>query len=163
MAAIRSYAEFDSEDKVWRLRPEDQPEARKADVEQMLRLLGNLGARLGYQVSGTDEIEWRDDVHESSLLFRVNETAKFGSVMRRRSGSAARVEVIVIPGGRGALVAEKARRDLRLQSWLESGLRIIKFRHVRRLSEDTTLTRENLMERLALDPPGQEDPQLPLL
>ncbi|MCI0826933.1 MAG: hypothetical protein J4N91_04640 [Chloroflexi bacterium] len=163
MAAIRSYAEFDSEDKVWRLRPEDQPEARKADVEQMLRLLGNLGARLGYQVSGTDEIEWRDEVHQSSLLFRVDETAKFGSVMRRRSGSAARVEAIVIPGGRGALVAEKTRRDLRLQSWLESGLRIIKFRHVRRLSEDTTLTRENLMERLALDPPGQEDPQLPLL
>jgi len=163
MAAIRSYAQFDPEDSVWRLRAEDRPEARKADFEQIVALLGSLGLQLGYEVSGDAEIEWRDEVHKSSLLFRVAETAKFGSAMRGRPSTAAQVEAIVIPGGRGALVAEKARRDPRLQTWLDSGPLIIKYRHVRRLSEDTTLTRENLLERLALDPPGQEDPQLPLL
>jgi hypothetical protein len=60
-------------------------------------------------------------------------------------------------------VAEKSRRDPLLQSWLESAPRVIKFRHVRRLAEDTTLERGNLLERLVLDPPGHEDPQLPLL
>ncbi|MCZ6529916.1 MAG: hypothetical protein O6949_06240 [Chloroflexi bacterium] len=163
MAALRSYAQLDPEDKLWRLRSEDQPEARKADVEEMLTLLGSLGAQLGYEVSGTDWIEWRDDSQESSLSFRVDETAILGSAMRGHAHSSAEIEAIVIPGGRGALVAEKARRDPRIQSWLESGLHIIKYRHVRRLSEDTTLNRENLFERLALDPPGQEDPQLPLL
>ena len=163
MAALRSYAQIDSADRLWHLRPEDRPEARKADVKEILKLLGSLGEKLGYTVFGSEEIEWRDDVHESSLLFRVDETAKLGTVMRGHARSPAEIEAIVIPGGRGALVAEKARRDVRLQAWLESGLHIIKYRHVRRLSEDTTLNRENLFERLALDPPGQEDPQLPLL
>ena len=163
MAALRSYAQFDPEQRLWRLRLEDQPQARQADVEEMLTLLGSLGTQLGYEVSGTEEIEWRDELRESSLAFRVGEMAKFGSFMSGRARSTAKIEAIVIPGGRGALVAEKARRDQRLQSWLDSGLHIIKFRHVRRLSEDTTLTRENLFERLALDPPGKEDPQLPLL
>ncbi|MFV1857833.1 MAG: hypothetical protein ACC647_00595 [Anaerolineales bacterium] len=163
MAALRSYAQLDPEDKLWRLRPEDQPQARKADVEEMLTLLSSLGAQLDYEVSGMDWIEWRDEAHESSLSFRVDETAILGSAMRGHAGSSAEIEAIVIPGGRGALVAEKARRDPRLHTWLESGLHIIKYRHIRRLSEDTTLNRENLFERLALDPPGQEDPQLPLL
>lgn len=163
MATLRSYAQTDPEDKLWRLRSEDRPESRKADVAEILGLLISLGTQLGYEVSGTDAIEWRDDSDQSSLLFRVDETAKLGSVMRGHARSSAEIEAIVIPGGRGALVAEKARRDIRLQAWLESGLHIIKYRHVRRLSEDTTLNRENLFERLALDPPGQEDPQLPLL
>lgn len=163
MATLRSYAQQDPEDRLWRFRSEDRPEARKADVEEMLKLLKSLGVQLGYEVSGTDAIEWSDHSDQSSLLFRVDETAKLGSVMRGHARSSAEIEAIVIPGGRGALVAEKARRDLRLQAWLESGLHIIKYRHVRRLSEDTTLNRENLFERLALDPPGTEDPQLPLL
>ncbi len=163
MATLRSYAQQDPEDRLWRFRSEDQPEARKADVEEILRLLKSLGVQLGYEVSGTDAIEWTDHSDQSSLLFRVDETAKLGCVMRGHARSSAEIEAIVIPGGRGALVAEKARRDLRLQAWLESGLHIIKYRHVRRLSEDTTLNRENLFERLALDPPGKEDPQLPLL
>ena len=163
MATLRSYAQQDPKDRLWRFRSEDQPEARKADVEEILSLLKSLGVQLGYEISGTDAIEWRDHADQSSLLFRVDKTAKLGSVMRGHARSSAEIEAIVIPGGRGALVAEKARRDLRLQAWLESGLHIIKYRHVRRLSEDTTLNRENLFERLALDPPGKEDPQLPLL
>ncbi len=163
MATLRSYAELDPEERLWRLREEDQPESRKADVEEMLRLLASLGAQLGYDVSGTDTIEWREASDSSSLSFRVDESAKLGSVMRGHARSSAEIEAIVIPGGRGALVAEKARRDIRLQAWLDSGLHIIKYRHVRRLSEDTTLNRDNIFERLALDPPGHEDPQLPLL
>jgi hypothetical protein len=39
----------------------------------------------------------------------------------------------------------------------------MKYRHVRRLAAETTLTVENLAERLAIDPPEHQDPQLPLL
>jgi len=70
---------------------------------------------------------------------------------------------LVIPGGRAALLAEKARRDPRLAERLRSGLRILKYRHIRRLAEETTLTRGNLIERMGVDPPENEDPQLPLL
>jgi hypothetical protein len=163
MVTLRSYAQYDPEDQLWHLRLEDQPEAREADVREMLKLLSSLGEQLGFQVTGVDQVEWRDESLGTSLQFRVDESAKLGSVMRGHARSAAEIEAIVIPGGRSALIAEKARRDLRLQAWLESGLHIIKYRHVRRLSEDTTLSRDNLFERLALDPAGREDPQLPLL
>lgn len=102
------------------------------------------------------------------FLFWVDETARLGVAMRRQLASRDSpekrlIEAVVIPGGRAALVAEKARRDPLLQAWLEATPRVIKFRHVRRLAEDTTLDRDNLLERLVLDPPGREDPQLPLL
>lgn len=73
------------------------------------------------------------------------------------------LQAIVIPGGRGALIAEKANQNPLLQAWLDSSPPILKFRHVRRLAEDPTLDRHNLFQRLTLDPPGPEDPQLPLL
>ena len=76
---------------------------------------------------------------------------------------APRKQVLVIPGGRASLLAEKARLDPRLRSWLEGDVQVIKFRHVRRLSSETTLDPSNLEERLALDPPSFQDPQLPLL
>ena len=76
---------------------------------------------------------------------------------------APRKQVLVIPGGRASLLAEKARLDPRLRSWLEGEVQVIKFRHVRRLSSETTLDPSNLEERLALDPPSFQDPQLPLL
>jgi len=69
----------------------------------------------------------------------------------------------VLPGGRAGLIAEKSRRDPRLRDWLESGVRVIKFRHVRRLATEQALTREQLVSRLAIDPPERQDPQLPLL
>jgi len=69
----------------------------------------------------------------------------------------------VLPGGRASLVMAKVRRDPRLSEWLKSGPRIIKFRHIRRLATETTLTRENLNQRFIIDPPEHHDPQLPLL
>jgi hypothetical protein len=69
----------------------------------------------------------------------------------------------VLPGGRSTIVLEKARRDQRIGDWLRSGPKVIKYRHVRRLEAETTLHRDNLEQRLAIDPPDQHDPQLPLL
>src|SRR5512136_1393979 len=100
----------------------------------------------------------RDGFGSDRYVFRVRTDAAFGQALRDAG------EVIhVLPGGRGSLVAEKARRDPRLRAWLQAGLRLVKFRHVRRLAAETTLSLENLDERLALDPIDEADPQLPLL
>jgi hypothetical protein len=168
MACLRSYAIPEAGGAIWNLREEDRGEARQVDREQILTLLAELGRGLGFQVDGTDPIRWSDRSSEERFSFWVDESARLGTAMRRqleqsetRGGPA--IELIVIPGGRAGLVAEKSRRDPLLQSWLENAPRVIKFRHVRRLAEDTTLERGNLLERLVLDPPGHEDPQLPLL
>ncbi len=168
MAVLRSYAFPESGGAFWNLRSEDRGEARQADRTEILGLLAGLGNRLGFEVGGTDPIRWADRADEPQFSFWVDETARLSTAMRRQleqsePGRSSMIELVVIPGGRAALVAEKSRRDPLLQAWQESAPRVIKFRHVRRLAEDTTLDRQNLLDRLVLDPPGHEDPQLPLL
>jgi hypothetical protein len=160
-ACLFSYAteETDSGGR-WILREQDLLEARRADREAVLQLVMELAARIGYHPSGNDPVRWRDAGGREVFVISVRETAAFGDLLE---GPAADRAVAVIPGGRGALVAEKARRDPRLENWLRDGSRVVKYRHLRRLAEEATLKPENFVERLAIDPPGREDPQLPLL
>jgi hypothetical protein len=157
-ACLRSYAVSDEPPGSWRLRPEDDPDTRARDRDEITHLLHDLGQRLGYTVVQPKDIVWRDAFGMDRYTFRVRTHAAFGEALRDAG------EVIhVLPGGRGSLLAEKARRDPRLRAWLQAGLRVVKFRHVRRLAAETTLTSSSLEERLALDPIHESDPQLPLL
>ncbi len=144
----------------WKLRDEDLAASRREDREGVIRLVSELGGRLGYRTVGPDPLSWLDEQGREAYRFHILETAAFGELL---NAPASQRLVVVIPGGRGVWVAEKARRDPRLESWLREGSRVVKYRHIRRLAEEVTLKRENLGERLALDPPGREDPQLPLL
>ncbi|MGH2606413.1 MAG: hypothetical protein ACRDG5_07450, partial [Anaerolineales bacterium] len=144
----------------WKLRDEDLAASRREDREGLIQLVTELGGRLGYRTGGPEPLLWLDEQGREAYRFHILETAAFGELL---NAPASQRSVVVIPGGRGVLVAEKARRDPRLESWLREGSRVVKYRHIRRLAEEVTLKRENLAERLALDPPGREDPQLPLL
>lgn len=155
--ALESYAEQD-EQGGWHLRAEDRGEARQDDMLQIREHLIGIGERLGFEVSGHDPILWSGD--DARLAFSVVESAMLGQAAAPKEDQ---VMIYVIPGGRASLLAEMARRDPRLKARMEAGQLVLKFRHVRRLASDTTLNRANLMERLALDPPEHQDPQLPLL
>lgn len=144
----------------WKLRDEDLAVSRREDREGLIQLVSELGGRLGFRTAGPDPLLWLDEQGREAYRFHILETAAFGELL---NAPASQRSVAVIPGGRGVLVAEKARRDPRLEAWLREGSRVVKYRHIRRLAEEATLKRENLAERLALDPPGREDPQLPLL
>jgi len=158
-ACLSSYAEGPDPEGKWRLRDEDRPEARSRDCAEMRSLLTELGHSLGWEVEGENPLLWVDGQGEVRFGFRILETSVWGP-----SPWDADSRVLwVLPGGRAGLIAEKARRDPRLRDWLESGVRVVKFRHVRRLAAERSLTREQLPSRLAIDPPERQDPQLPLL
>lgn len=159
-ACLRSYAEPDPGTRIWRLRPEDEGAQRAADCEEMKSLLADVGQRVGYTVEGQDPIRWLDAEGEISYAFEVREMAGLGRVLHEPASS--RV-TFVVPGGRASLVAELARRDPRIRDWLGRRGSVLKYRHVRRLAAETTLNRDNLAERLAIDPPENRDPQMPLL
>ena len=125
----------------------------------MHEMLTAIGTRVGLQVTGDDPLVWKDK-QGVAFTFRVRETAGLGAPWQALEAGP---EAFVLPGGRASLVAEMARRDPRLKDWLGRGGRVIKFRHIRRLSDETTLRLQNLAERLAIDPPEHRDPQLPLL
>jgi hypothetical protein len=162
LACLRSYAQADESSGRWTLRPEDRPEPRAQDCHEIRRLLVDLGVRLGYFASEDEAlgIEWinPDGPGRPAFSFQVCETSPPSALLA--SGVPL---TFVIPGGRAALLSEKARRDLRLRYAVEDGTRVLKFRHVRRLAQEFTLRRESLPERLALDPLSDQDPQLPLL
>ncbi|MDX1601167.1 MAG: hypothetical protein R3191_06605 [Anaerolineales bacterium] len=156
-AAIDSYS-VEMEGGEVSLRPEDEHEHRANDLQEIRRLLIEMGERLGFEAGGQDPIVWSDQAERYN--FSVLETA---ILAEGPDPEVTQGLIYVIPGGRSSLLAEKARRDPRLRSRLETGQMVVKFRHVRRLASDTTLNRENLLERLALDPPEHQEPQLPLL
>lgn len=159
-ACLRSYAEPVPGVAAWRLRPEDEAATRAADRREIETLLGEMGARLGFTVKGEDPMEWLDERGQPAFAFRVREAAAPGSMLLAEGAAPM---TLVLPGGRASLVAEMTRRDPRLRDWLAGRGRVVKFRHVRRLADETTLQPQNFAERLAIDPPEHHDPQLPLL
>lgn len=156
---LQSYAVLHPDGVTWHLRQEDDLEARQRDKEEIRDLLVEIGTKMGFNLKGEDEIIWNDDEGIPQFRFCIQETARLGGALLPSEYPL----TFVIPGGRAALVMAKVRRDPRLAEWLKSGLRILKFRHIRRLATETTLTRENLNQRFTIDPPEHQDPQLPLL
>jgi hypothetical protein len=158
-ACLASYATVDNSGP-WRLRPEDALPARQADLSEVRRQVEALGARLGYQVRSRAFIEWLDPDGEAQFVFQVQDTAAIGEAL---AAGAVPPRIVVLPGGRGGLMAEKERRDPRWRLWLGAGGRVVKFRHLRRLAAESTLQLSNFEARLGIDPPEHADPQLPLL
>jgi hypothetical protein len=156
---LGSYAEQESQADKWHLRGEDFSEARALDMAQMHELLAEMGSRLGFRVEGDDPLTWVDTKKSVRYRFRMQETAAVGEALAMGDPPV----IIVLPGSRAMLIMEKVRRDPRIGEWLARGGRIVKYRHVRRLAEEATLTPENFLQRLAIDPPDHQDPQLPLL
>jgi hypothetical protein len=158
--SLRSYAEGPDADGRWTLRAEDDALARQEDSREIRSLLVELGNRLAFDVSEGEAITWLEANGEIAYAFRIMETAVWAGVLQPDVADGI---TYVIRGGRAELVAEKARRDPRFHEWLQGAPPVVKFRLVRRLVTETTLTRENFGERLAIDPPEHQDPQLPLL
>ena len=159
MHCLSSYAIFEPQEGIWRLRDEDRPDVRAKDREEIFHLLADIGSRMGFRVLDEEDQAWCDEADQIQYRFRIQNTAELKNALREEMPPL----TYVIPGGRASLVMSKARRDPRLGEWLKSGPRILKFRHVRRLAEETTLTRQNLVQRFTIDPPEHHDPQLPLL
>jgi hypothetical protein len=159
-ACLRSYAEPSPGEDSWNLRQEDQPELRAEDCLEMKRSLEALGRKLGFGVEADQQISWYESTGKRAYHFSVRETSAWGHPELIGDSEE---RLFVIPGSRSGLIAERARRDPAFRAWLEGGVRVVKFRHVRRLLAETTLTRDNFDQRLAIDPPEHQDPQLPLL
>lgn len=152
-----SYAE--QTDGQWKLRAEDQPSARKAEIVHIANLLEAIGERLEFRTTRLDErtLIWEEgETSEYVLHIRASaiagRKATAGAYPRERS-------LIVIPGGRASLLAYKLGRDPALAARLE-GARVVKFRLVRALAEMPVLNRQTFEEQIASDPLQQARGQM---
>jgi hypothetical protein len=160
LACLRSYAEQAEDGEAWVLRTEDEVQSRLRDREELRTLLEELGLRLGHRVATEEtQVIWEASLGGRVAAYQIQSTAALGPFVASSSPEV----TIVIPGGRAALLGEKARRDPRMRGWLQAGTRLVKFRHIRRLASELTLRADAWRERLALDPMAEQDPQMPLL
>ena len=159
-AILNSYGE--QRDGRWTLAAADLPRSRRTDLREMRTALNDLGKRLGYQVLGDSSLEWHDNEARLVLAFYPIASALLGEILLKSKTPAQR-SLILLPGRRAALALYKIERDPRFRQAVEDGWRFIKFRHLRRLAENKSLTRESFSELLELDPPTLEQAQAPLL
>jgi hypothetical protein len=155
-----------SEGGALRLRSEDDPLQRAAELRVLCADLEALGKRLGFRVKrkGAWDVRWLEEGREV-YLFAVSSTATLGShLLDRRKAAEGAQRCLVLPGGRAQLATFKLQRDPRLRRAVEiDGWQFIKFRHLRRLLAEEELDRYALKTVLGLDPiVEREATQIPL-
>lgn len=159
-ACLDSYGQPDAAGR-YRLREQEQPEQRAADVAEMQAILLEVGERLGYRTQAGPGVVWSSPSGEIAR-FVIRSSAVLGEIVYQNR-PLPRWAFIVVPGSRANLVAYKLRHDPRLAQAVEGRWRFLKFRLLRRLAEIPLLTRETLDEQFSLDPLTYESPQMRLL
>ncbi|MEX1071924.1 MAG: hypothetical protein WEC37_04785 [Anaerolineales bacterium] len=159
-AMLQSYGE--EQDGKWRISTGDVPRDRREDLRVIRAALVDLGKRLGYQASGDVPLQWQDKQGVAVLNFYLIASAVLGEILLKADTQATK-NLIVLPGRRAPLALYKIERDPRLAQAVADGWRFVKFRHVRRLAENRSLTPDSFTELLDLDPLTLENLQAPLL
>ncbi|MBI3153699.1 MAG: hypothetical protein HYZ21_16335 [Chloroflexi bacterium] len=144
-AVLNSYAEKDGAS--WKLREEDLASARREEVKNVFARLEEIGKRLNYDSARDDKVlAWLEDGKPVRKFYVLA-----SALVNRALEHADEQTVIVIPGGRAALVAYKQERDASLRERLKKH-RLVKYRLLRGLLELPILTRETFEEQIASDP-----------
>ncbi len=172
LVCIDSYSVREGE--TLRLRPEDDPLRRAAELKTLRDDLAKLGKRLGFKIRrrGGWDVRWLGEGREA-YVFDVSATVALGPHLlpppveggrRGRATDEGAQRCLVVPGGRARLAGLKLQRDPRLARAAEGGgWQFIKFRHLRRLVVEEELDRHALKTVLGLDPiVEQEAAQIPL-
>jgi hypothetical protein len=164
LVCVDSYSVGEGE--TLRLRPEDDPLRRAAELRTLRDDLAELGERLGFEVRRTGgwDVRWLGEGREV-YVFDISATVALERhLLSRRTVDEGAQRCLVVPGGRAALVGFKLQRDPRLARAVEvDGWQFIKFRHLRRLVTQEDLDRHALKTVLGLDPIAeQEAAQIPL-
>jgi len=147
-AILNSYAEKDGAS--WKLRGEDVASVRRKELNQMMALIDSIGKRLKYQTRRRDKLLTWEEKGKVVRVFSVLASALVGRAIAE-SAYPLEQTLLVIPGGRAALVAYKTQRDPALAERLIN-VRLVKYRLLRALAEVPILTRETFEEQIASDP-----------
>ncbi len=157
-AVLESYAlPLGDQPHHWQLRPEDEPERRRADIRSAAHSLEEIGHKMGYRVEGQQPISWLNEKGEPVYLFFLLASSIISAHVFQPQSAPPQRCILVLPGGRTGLLGFKLRRDPRLKTAFDTGWRLLKFRHLRYLSEYPRLSVHQWEDLLNGDPPQWED------
>lgn len=151
----------------WVLKPGDLPEKRIQDLEEMAVLLKDIGEQLGFETTQQPPIgrvkvfRWQDGEEDQATFF-ISASAVLNKILLKHAQTPPH-PWIILPGSRARLVTYKLQHNPPLAERIDQAWGFIKFRHLRRLADEGSLTRKNYLERFELDPLTYDAPQLPLI
>ena len=152
-AVLNSYAE--KEAGKWKLRAEDISSTRREELNTVYTLIESIGKRLEYKTVRQDKfLQWEEN-GKPVRKFNVMASALINRAMQTNDKDT----ILVVPGGRAALISYKQTRDPSLAVRLKN-YRVVKFRLLRTISEVPILTRETFEEQIASDPVEQSKGQM---
>ncbi|MCP4531614.1 MAG: hypothetical protein GY831_10330, partial [Delftia sp.] len=130
----------------WRLRTEDDFEARVAETDAVIADLSDLGRRLGFDAAlgipsaGEWAVRWLDEEGRVAYAFAVRTTAVLGEMLFAPPPLESKTTpCLTLPGGRAVLVGHKLRHDPRLRQQVDRrGWQFLKFRHLRHMVQEVT-------------------------
>ena len=152
-AVLNSYAE--KEAGKWELRAEDISSARREELNTVYTLIESIGKRLEYKTVRKDKfLQWEEN-GKPVRKFNVMASALINRALQTNDKDT----ILVVPGGRAALISYKQTRDPSLAVRLKN-YRVVKFRLLRTISEVPILTRDTFEEQIASDPVEQSKGQM---
>ncbi len=155
-AVLYSYAE--RKGATWTLRPEDMAAARRNELTTITAMLEIVGTRLGYLTSKEGKNYLWQENGQTVYAFHMLASALVGRALAETPYPPEQT-ILVIPGGRAALVEYKAQRDPTLSARMEK-VRVVKYRLLRSLVEVPVLTRETFEEQITSDPLEKSQAQM---
>ncbi len=165
---ISSYAEENLPgSNLWELRKEDQPHNRRSDLIEMRDLISRMGKKMGFQIKTMIDknnpiVWWQTLDKEQEFLFYIQASALLSRFLLNPEYPTNK-SYLVFPGGRANLMDYKIKHDPRLDLVINSRVRFIKFRNLRRQAENESLTIHSFDALLAGDTITKSEAQIPLL
>jgi hypothetical protein len=149
-----------------RLRTEDDPLQRSAEIKSLRNDLEELGRKLEFQTEHGNgwDVRWLEKGREIYVFNTTSTAALARHLLAGRAADEDAQRCLVLPGGRAHLANFKLLRDPRLSQVVTmEGWQFIKFRLLRHLVAKEELDRHVLKTVLGLDPIAeQEAAQIPL-
>ncbi len=153
-ACLESYAAPAPQNpQTWVIKAQEIPRERQSSLRQARAQLTRLGQRLGYQVSGSMPVLWSEHQQAEFAFYPFA-----SSILSRHlfAPPAARHNVLVFPASRALLILRKLEFNPQLAQ-AAAGWHFLKLRHLRRLGQSPSVTRESLPALLDQDPLGWEE------
>ena len=147
-AVLESYAERNGA--AWKLRAEDVASARRNEFNTIHAMIEAVGMRLNFSTRREEKNQLWEENGQLQYALHVLASALVGRAMLETPYPPERA-ILVIPGGRAALIAYKTQRDPVLAARLKN-YRMVKYRLLRTLFEIPVLTRETFEEQISSDP-----------
>lgn len=147
-AVLDSYAERNGA--AWKLRAEDVAFARRNELNTINAMIEAVGTRLNYSTRKDGKNLLWEEHGQIQYAIYVLASALIGRAILETPYPSEQA-IIVIPGGRAALIAYKTQRDPALAARLKN-YRMVKYRLLRTLFEVPVLTRETFEEQISSDP-----------